>query len=288
MKKHFFVFLLIFVFSTFLFASEPPDDLNKNVKKNELKYNLAKGVKFTFSTVSNTDGSQEAGGQEQTFTTKGEHEYSFEVLSVDDSGNMNLEMEYKKRYTETPTPEGPKADEHPDFIGKKVKFVLSPEGELSGFTGFEELPGGMDKNGEVNEKKFESYIRGIINLFPKTPGKPVDIGETWNYEYKRKKVTGENKVIDVAINYTYKLVEETNIEVTYKRSEKGEEARYGMVGNVEMEGEGTQTIMFDQDKGMFLSLKGTSTEEGTVEIPSMSMVISVANENTYSRTVKFN
>ena len=293
MKKHFFVFIMACIF---LYSSGLTAEQDNDAKKFELKYNLAKGFKFTISTVSNTDGSQGMGGREMTYTMKDEHVYSFEVLSVDEGGNMTLEMEYKKRYTEMPTQEGQKVDEHPDFIGKKVQFVLAPDGELSGFSGFEKLPGGMDKNGDIKENKSASYIRGIINLFPKTPSDAVEIGGTWDYEYSRKKVSGDSSVTNIATNYSYKLIgEETfrdrnclKIEVDYTSSEKGKEFRFGMIGNVEMEAEGTQTIMFDNNAGLFLSLNGSSTDEGTVEVPSQGVLITVANDNNYSRTVEIN
>jgi hypothetical protein len=97
--------------------------------------------------------------------------YGFAVNSSGENG-LKLELEYVERTHETDDSQILTGPDFSNLIGKKVKMVLSPTGELSGFAGFEDLPEivipGQDAS--LGELQYTNELRGLFPRLPESAG----------------------------------------------------------------------------------------------------------------------
>ena len=90
------VFIVAAVRTSSAFANEKEKKSKNQNKKYELKYSLSKGTKFLISGNTENSISNEVQDTQISGVIKREYEYAFEVISVKNSGDMELEVEYKK------------------------------------------------------------------------------------------------------------------------------------------------------------------------------------------------
>lgn len=148
--------------------------------------------------------------------------------------------------------------------GKKVFVDVSPEGEVSEMTGFDKLPEidlgpGADPIGEA---RFKNEIR---DLFPGLPGKAVRQGDSYMVTREFTEPIYDGEILFTA-RYTYTVGEETResgrecvqIEGTYRIEGTGTAVRDGSEFAIALEGEGSQTVYFSDDLGMFVRLNEES------------------------------
>lgn len=304
MKKNNLIMVLIIAFSAVVFivpavrissvlAAEKEKKSKSGNKKYELKYSMPKGTRFLISGITENSIDNEIQDTKINSVIKREYEYSFEVISINDEGNMEMEVVYKKMNRNEQNPQGNVDTDYSKLLSKKVKIALASNGEVSGFEGFENLPVvALPMQGENDA---DDYKRFIEVLFPAMPDNPVSIGENWSFEKTRKRETGENHVVNITTNYTYNFVEETmidgieclKIKVEMLSTDKGEQVQGGMVGILDIEEEGKRTIFFAYKKGMILKIEGSSIEDGNVVVKDMGVTVLISAEASFTRTVKF-
>lgn len=301
MKKTGLSALVIFLIFLFVSASVNSDGVLKkltvNTQEFSLRYKLDKNTSFTINSKSREEQTMDmsAMGQGEIETVNNtEIEYLFNVNSIDSEGKMDLGAEYKK-YTKKS--EGNTMVPDPDYsplIGKKVSFILSKYGEASGFKGFDELPViNLGMQGNTNS---DTFIESFKMLFGKLPESPKKIGDTWN-NVAEMESKGRGLPLKTKTNSTYTLIEETDFEgikclkvgvkFTYTITGSGEQMGNQMAFNGEGKGEGF--VLFDYNRGIFLSNETTTDMEMTVTVSGMQeMVIPFENQTKTNVTVKFN
>ena len=90
------ILIMFFLFATTAFASDIFTSLNEpnsSEMKDELKYNLAKNIKFTLTVETNGNQITEQCGENIEAKINSKGKYIFNVLDVDSEGNMKVEVE---------------------------------------------------------------------------------------------------------------------------------------------------------------------------------------------------
>jgi len=247
-----------------------------------LKYNLAKGTKFSLKASSNSDQIQEAMGNENSITGASSSESNCTVLAADDNTGFTLEYEYVKRTNESEGPMGGSSDDYSELSGKKVKYVLAPNGMVSNFEGFETLPVVERANGQKIDK--DRYIASVKNIFPKLPEKPVKIGDTWT-DTSEDTTPMESGSLKATTNFTYTLLEAiqkdgkecVKIERKYTQTRAGDFEQMGNTITMSLKSVGTDIIYFDHKNGMLLNIDTSSTSEGTADVTNQGVVVNLSS-----------
>jgi len=276
MKKVKLLIPLLIVFTLVILVSV------SSAQEYNLKYNLAKGTKFSLKASSNSDQIQEAMGNENSITAVSSSESNCTVITTDDNTGFTLEYEYVKRTNEREGPMGGASDDYSELSGKKVKFVLSPNGQVSNFEGFENLPVIERDNGEKIDK--DRYIAGVKNIFPKLPEKTVKIGDTWTDTSEDITPMGGGS-LKATTNYTYKLLEAAQkdgkeclkIERKYTRTTAGDIEQQGMSITMSLKADGTDIIYFDHKNGVLLNIDMSSSSEGEADITDQGIVVNISS-----------
>ncbi len=257
----------------------------------ELKYQLAKGTKITMISSGELNSVMDQMGTEVVSDIFYEGEDIFVVLSADKEKGLTMEYEFGERSQDVDGPMGSDSTDFSDLIGKKVEFILLPNGKAEGFEGFDVLPEITSSTGdELNE---ETYILGIKTTFPLLPDGPVKIGDTWT-DNQVMDIPQGNSILKLENNLTYKLIEETEkdgfdclkIEITGTSRLNGDFEQGGMALYIEREGTSTGTLYFAYKEGMLISLESESLDEGIINVPSVGMEIPQTNTSKGSITVR--
>lgn len=274
-----------------IFANYAVPNLFAGEKLYELKYQLAKGSKITMISTGEVNSVMDQMGTEVVSDIYFEAEDIFVILSADKEKGLTLEYEFGERSQDIDSPMGSDSTDFSELIGKKVKFVLLPNGKVEGFEGFDGLPEITSSTGdELNE---ETYILGIKTTFPRLPDGPVKIGDTWS-DTQVMDIPQGNNILKAENSFTYKLIEETEkdgfdclkIEITGTSRLNGDFEQGGTALYIEREGTSTGTLYFAYKEGMFISLESESLDEGIIDVLSAGVEIPQTNTTKGSITVR--
>ena len=94
----------------------------------ELKYQMAKGTKFTMKSTGEANSVTDQMGTEMIVDLYGDAEDIYVVLSADNGAGLTMEMEFGKRSQIMDSTAGSDSTDFSELLGKKVKFVLLPTG----------------------------------------------------------------------------------------------------------------------------------------------------------------
>ncbi len=261
-----------------IFANFAVPTLFAGEKLYELKYQLAKGTKITMISSGEVNSVMDRVGTEVVSDVYFEAEDIFVILSADKEKGLILEYEFGERSQDIDSPLGSDSTDFSELIGKKVTFVLLPNGKVEGFEGFDGLPEIVSSTGdELNE---ETYLLGIKTTFPRLPDGPVKIGDTWS-DNQVMDIPQGNNILKAENNFNYKLVEETEkdgfdclkIEITGTSRLSGDFEQDGMLLYIEREGTSTGTLYFAYKEGMLISLESESLDDGIINVPSLGVEI---------------
>ena len=293
MKKMVLNSLVFFLLLSIIFEPCTVGSPVKNPEKYKLKYNMKKGTRFTMTSSSTTDITQEMQGMEMNVTTKSQFEYTFEVISVNENG-MKMEIVFKDRKYSSDGFAGSSTRNYSELLGKKAEFILSIDGKISGYSKLEDLPA-VDIGNDLTAD--EAYYKDLLNdLFPVLPDKPLSIGESWTYEVEsEERFLSPDGKLKTTYKYTYKILEETEkegikclkIERKHTEVHEGAGVQQNIDVSVEGEGEGTEIIYFDLEKGMLLTIEKDKVVEGTASAESMGITMPYARKIKSEKNVIF-
>ncbi len=285
-----FLFLKVLIMAV-IFANFAVPTLFAEEKTYELKYQLAKGTKITMTSSGEVNSVMDQMGTEVVSDIYGEAVDIFVILSSNKKKGLTLEYEFGERSQDMDSAMVSDSTDFSELIGKKVKFVLLPNGKVEGFEGFDGLPEITSSWGdELNE---ETYILGVKTTFPLLPDGPIKIGDTWSDTQAMDVPQGSN-VLKLENNFTYTLIEETEkdgfdclkIEMTGTSSLSGDFEQSGMALSIEREETSTGTLYFAYKEGMFISFESESLGEGIIYVPSAGVEIPQTNITKGSLTVR--
>jgi len=275
--------LKFFIFAIFLYPLNPfsSDTVQQSYDKNGylLRYNLSKETKFECSYKNEETLTFKMSGNEIITKTDTEIETFFIIKSITESGNIEFEAEYKNFKITNESPFNNNIT--PDFsaiLNKNIGFTMSPLGELSNFSGFDELP--EIKTGENEKLNREKYKSDFKYLFPVFPEKKVRIGESWNTNLNEK--INENKnITTVLLNTKYTLAENIEkggfeclkIDADYKIKVNGKGESGGNNFSIETEGNGKGEIYFAYKLGVIISIENMIHSKGYFSFPTYKLPI---------------
>ncbi|MCJ7580369.1 MAG: DUF6263 family protein, partial [Candidatus Aminicenantes bacterium] len=257
----------------------------------ELKYQLAKGTKITMTSTGEVNSVADQMGTEVLTDIYGDSEDIFVVLASNKKNGLTLEYEFGKRSQTVDSSNGSDNTDFSDLVGKKVKFVLLPNGKAEGFEGFDTLPIITTSTGDdLNE---ETYVLGVKTTFPLLPDNPVKFGDTWKDNQVMDIPTG-GSVLRLENDFTYTLIEEVEkddfdcLEIEMKGISRltGDFEQGGMTLSVERETTVTGTIYFAYKEGMLISSVSESIGEGIIDVPAAGIQIPQTLTSKGSLTVK--
>jgi len=231
-------------------------------------------------------------GNEVIVDLNGKGEDTYTVISGDEKTGFTFESEFGEREQDVESPMGAASTDFSELIGKKVRFVVSPTGIVSGLEGFDELPEIMSATQEKITK--DAYIIGAKASFPLLPENPVKFGDTWT-ESDEQEVPMEGGTIKIVSNSTYTLIEEiikdgldcVKIEVSSTVKTSGTFEQQGMPLKMDRDSKATETIHFAYKKGMYLTRESSSIAEGIITVESMGMEMPQKIKSKSNVTVKF-
>ena len=247
------------------------------------KYFAKKGEKFTVNYFRKNLNAREVMGNEMVNLQEDSYKYEFTVKSNSGDG-MDLEMKYIEKADKTDDPQFPVGTDYSALEGKTVEFFLSSTGKVSKFENFDELP---EIEVRIRDTKFfeDTYKNELKQLFYALPGKSIDIGETWSdkIEFNEHLAGGGVKII---INSDYKLLEEIQkdgikclkIDVKFTMEITGGGTLNAMDFDFNMKGSGNETVYFSQEKGMFVSVEGKSTMQGSADFKEVEMSVPIKQD----------
>jgi len=285
-----FLFLTVLIMAV-IFANFAGTNLFAQDKTYELKYQVAKGTKITMISSSEVNSVMDQAGTELVSDIYEEAEDIFVVLSADKKKGLTLEYEFGKRSQDVDSAMGSDSTDFSELIGKKVTFVLLPNGKIEGFEGFDSLQEiTMRTNSELNK---ETYIIGVESTFPRLPDGPIKIGDTWT-DTQVMDIPQGGSVLVSENNFTYKLIEETEkdgfdclkIEMTGTSRTSGDLEQGGYALYIESEDTSTGTLYFAYKEGMFISGESESLGEAIIDVPAAGMEIPQTSTSKGSLTVR--
>jgi hypothetical protein len=277
-KSHLSISLLLLVLAAMLSLSTAAEKTTAAEKLYELKYQMKAGTKFVMVSTGETESVTDRMGTEVIADITGGSEDTYVVLSSDKDKGLTIELEMGEKTQDISSAMGSATADFSELVGKKVKFVLLPNGEVSDFEGFNVLPEVTDASGEVMTE--ELYILGMKDTFPKLPDKPVKIGDTWN-DVQGNDVPLGGGILRSDSDTTYKLVEEVKkdgfdclkIEVTRTDKLSGDFEQQGTPLSLERVTTTKAVVYFAYEKGMFVLYEAESKAEGVILVPSAGMEI---------------
>jgi len=176
--------------------------------KFDLKLKLKKGQKFGLKMVTNQKMAQTMMGQEQKMNQMTAVGVGFEVLDVDDNGNMSIKttylaihtkmegpmgvMEYDSAKPPQPGVDNPMSAMYKAMLGQSFVMKLAPKGEILEIKGMDEMIATMIDKMTIDEAKkqqMKEMMKNFINedkmketsgmMVAALPPKPVGIGDSW-------------------------------------------------------------------------------------------------------------
>jgi hypothetical protein len=172
----------------------------------ELKYQMAEGTRFVMSSTGTMESVTDQMGTEVTAEITSEGEDTYSVQSSDKEKGLTIELVMGTRTQDVYSDQGSASTDFSELTGKKVRFVLSFGGDVSGHEGFDALPEITAVTGEVLTP--ELYRLGVQETFTELPDKPVKIGDTWS-EVEGNDIPLGGGTLRSESDFTYTVMEET-------------------------------------------------------------------------------
>ncbi len=280
------VLIIAGFFASCAVPTQPPGE-----KVYDLKYQLEKGTKFIMTSTGEVNSITDQMGTEVVADIYGDAEDIFVVLSADKEKGLTLEYEFGDRTQSVDSAAGSDSTDFSELIGKKVTFVLLPNGKVEDLKGFGDLPEITASTGEeLNE---ETYSLGIKTTFPLLPDHPVKIGDSWA-DNQDMDIPSGGSILQSVNNFTYTLIEETEkdgfdclkIEMKGTSRLSGDFEQGGTPLTIERETTFTGTIYFAYKDGMFISSESESLGDGIINVPSAGIDIPQTISSKGSLTVQ--
>ncbi len=281
--------LLLILAAAVLAVGISSTETSATAKQYELKYKMAKGTKFVMSSEGSLESITDQMGTEVVADITGTSSDIYAVLETGDG--LTLEMEYGERTQNVESAQGSMSTDYSELVGKKVKFVLKPNGEVTGYEGFDALP-------EITTASQETltadlYQLGAKGTFTRLPDKPVTIGDTWTHD-ETNEIPVEGNVIISTSSTTYKVVEETQkdgfnclkIEFASKDKLEGTFQQGGMDLAMDRETNTKGTLYFAYEEGMFVFSEAEGKGEGVITVEQAGVDIPQTLNSKGTVTVK--
>lgn len=242
----------------------------KTSTKHELRYQMPQGTKFDFSVDRTRQLKQAIPGRDASADVIEHLLFGVTVQSIKPEG-MDLSLSYKERSRQVKRPDFSGSVDFSGLIGKQVQMMLSPDGKLSEFQGFSDLPEVVIK-GEQRIMRRQEYVSDLVTCFPQLPYQPVGVGDSWSYEtsYFERFMIGQVKI---TVNTTYTVLADTvrngikclkcSGKSTLNARGQGIEEESGLRLDVDISGESADTIYFAYEKEMLLESGALTTISGT-------------------------
>jgi len=272
MKKVTLCIALLFVsFAALFFAGSSSAGAQAGEKLYELKYQMAEGTRFVIKSDGITESVTDQMGMEMVAEITGGGEDTYTVLSANPDKSLSMELEMGEQVQDVSSDQGSASTDFSALVGKKVKFTLSPNGEVSDFDGFDELPEIPTATGDVLTS--DLYILGVKESFIRLPDKPVKMGDTWT-DVRANDVPLGGATLRSESDYTYKLVEEAKkdgfdclkIAIAGKEKLTGDFEQAGTALSIDRETQVTGFLYFAFKQGMFISIEAESKAEGVIVV----------------------
>jgi hypothetical protein len=239
----------------------------------ELAYKVGPGKSFTMKNEGTTTIQTDQMGQTMTVDMNSANETVCRVLSVTSGGTMQYEMEFKLRKQSAKSPLGSNDSDFSTWIGKKVGFNLSPQGTISDFKGFDQLPAITSAAGE--KITGELIQKGMKEQFFKLPDHPVKIGETWTIKDSTE-IPYAGSTLKSVTSTTYTAAEKVDkdgleclrIDISASSKLTGEFEQQNTQIELTREIKSTGVMFFALEKGMYLSIESTSVGTSEIYIPA--------------------
>ncbi|MGB2908888.1 MAG: hypothetical protein WBB73_17460 [Candidatus Aminicenantaceae bacterium] len=270
--------LLLLVLAALFSLTSAAEKDSSAQKLYELKYQMKKGTTFVMVSSGTTETVTNQMGTEVVANIETEGTDTYVVLSSDKEKGMTIELEMGERTQDVSSDMGSASADFSELVGKKVKFVLLPDGEVEGFEGFDALPEVTTASQEVLTK--DLYILGVKGTFAKLPDKPVRFGDTWN-DVQGEDIPFGGGMLRSDNETTYTLVEEVEkdglaclrIEFTDKSKLSGDIEQQGTPLTLERDTTTKGNMYFAYEKGMFVLYETESKSEGIIFVPSAGIEI---------------
>ena len=272
-----FLCLTVLIMAVFFVSGAVPTK-SSGEKIYELKYQLDKGTKFTMMSTGDVNSVMDQMGTEVLTDIYGEAEDIFVVLSSDKEKGIVMEYEFGERSQDIDSAAGSDSTDFSELVGKKVKFVLLPNGKVEGYEGFDSLPVITTATGDdLNE---ETYVLGVKTTFPLLPDNPIKIGDSWA-DNQDLDIPSGGSILNSENAFTYTLIEEVEkdgfdclkIEMKGVSKLSGNFEQSGMELFIDRETTTTGTIYFAYKEGMFVYSDAESIGEGIIDVPAAGIQI---------------
>lgn len=218
-------------------------------RRYDLKYGLKKGQQFALRNmyVGNTYLKRGETTSKVAALTR-DLELSYRVLSADERG-LSVEVEYRRKiYRNTGADGATVVTDFAPIVGRKVKYTISPTGELGGFEGFKEMPGVPMPGGWTYDGP--RYQEELEHMFLTLPAQPVGKGDSW-------------KRTAFGVRFDYTLIDEVRLfgrncvrifaKIEDEQTRSTAKDRDGNPVNVERSEPYSDIYYFDYENGMMVS-----------------------------------
>jgi hypothetical protein len=254
-----------------MFATGPGTGDTGGEKLYELKYQMPAGTKFVMASTGTTESVTDQMGTEMVADIEGAGQDTYVVLSSDKEKGMRIELEMGARTQDVSSMMGSDSTDFSELVGKKVTFVLLPDGEVEELEGFESLPEIIAATGDTMTE--EIYRLGVKQTFPRLPEKPIKVGDSWS-DVQDTDIPLGDYVLTSHSDTKYTLLEEVKkdgidclkIEVSGKGTMTGDFEQQGTALTMERETTTEGFMYFAFKKGMFLSVEVESIAEGVITV----------------------
>jgi hypothetical protein len=272
MKKLYCPIFMVFVLSAAVFSMSFFGAWDSGAEKlYELKYQMSAGTKFVMTNTGTTESVLDQMGTEVVTDIEGRGEDTYVVLSSDKDKGLSIELEMGEQTQDVSSMMGSDSTDFSELVGKKVRFVLLPNGEVEGCEGFENLPEITTVTGDTMTEAL--YRLGVEQSFPMLPEKPVKAGDSWS-DIQDIEVPLGSYVLNSHSDTKYTLIEEVKkdgfdclkIETAGKETLTGDFEQQGTALSLERVTTSKGFMYFAHKKGMFLSVEIESNAEGIITV----------------------
>lgn len=290
LSKSLLVLLALSAAMIFSFASGPGDIGGQ--KTYELKYQMPAGTKFIMANTGTTESVLDQMGTEIVTDIDGHGEDTYTVLSADKEKGLKIELVMGERTQDVSSMMGSDSTDFSELVGKKVTFVLLPDGDVEELEGFESLPEITSATGDTMTEAI--YKLGVKQTFPRLPKKPVQVGDSWS-DVQDTDVPLGSYTLTSHSDTTYTLLEEVEkdgfdclkIEVFGKDTMGGDFEQQGTALTLERETTTKGFMYFAYKKGMFLSIEVESHADGIITVTDAGIDLPQTISSKGTVSIKF-
>jgi len=256
---------------------------------NKLGYHLKVGNVFVISAELKQTQTTEQCGEFVSGRLEFNGKFKYEVLDVDKDGNMRMELEFLSVAYYFYHPYGDISTDFSPWYGKKIQFLLSPQGKTYGFEGVDLLPVISNEQKTFTVKEI---VDGIAQMFLPLPDTYKNVGDEWisNTDIEEDHLVQKNE-------YSYKVLEKLTfrgqecLKISVNKNIEESSQRFqnnnSCVTEIEIGLEGTSEgiIYYSLESGLIISIQEKTGKEGILVAAETEMPTEI--ESTYLATIKF-